>query len=76
MSIGGKNQVVAEGRWGSDNPEDSVHFVPLGPNAVKVWIDVVKVNLAEVWRPSSEIECLGDTIGTCIAWPKEKVVLC
>ncbi|KAL0661926.1 hypothetical protein Bca4012_098763 [Brassica carinata] len=71
-----KSHVVAEGRWGSDNPEDSVHFVPMGPNAVKVWIDVVKVNLAEVWRPSSEIECLGDTIGTCIAWPKEKVVLC
>jgi len=76
MSIGGKNQVVAEGRWGSDNPEDSVHFVSLGPNPVKVWIDVVKVNLAEVWRSSSEIECLGDAIGTCIAWPKEKVVLC
>jgi len=35
MSIGGKNQVVAEGRWGSDNPEDSVHFVPLGPKQLK-----------------------------------------
>ena len=76
MSIGGNRQVVAEGRWASDNPEQTVHFVPLGPNAVKVWIDVVKVTFAEVWRPSSEIECLGDAIGSCIAWPKEKVILC
>ena len=68
--------MVAEGRWASDNPEQTVHFVPLGPNAVKVWIDVVKVTFAEVWGPSSEIECLGDAIGSCIAWPKEKVILC
>lgn len=68
--------MVAEGRWASDNPEQTVHFVPLGPNAVKVWIDVVKVTFAEVWRQSSEIECLGDAIGSCIAWPKEKVILC
>ncbi|KAL0702409.1 hypothetical protein Bca4012_058531 [Brassica carinata] len=71
-----RSQVFAEGIWGSDNPEHSVHFVPLGPNAVKVWVDVVKVTLTEVWRPSSEIECLGDAIGTCIAWPKDKVILC
>ena len=68
--------MVAEGRWASDNPEQTVHFVPLGPNAVKVWIDVVKVTFAEVWRLFSEIECLGDAIGSCIAWPKEKVILC
>ncbi|KAL0729711.1 hypothetical protein Bca4012_025804 [Brassica carinata] len=76
MSVGGKNQVVSEGRCGSDNPMDSVHFVPLGPDAVKVWVDVVKVILAEVWHPSSEIECLSDAIGTYIAWPKEKVIFC
>ncbi|KAL0690551.1 hypothetical protein Bca4012_090229 [Brassica carinata] len=76
MSIIGKRQVVAEGRWASDNPDITVHFVPLGPNGVKVWIDVVKVNKAEVWRPSDEIESMGDALGTCIAWPKEKVIFC
>ena len=68
--------MVAEGRWASDNPDITVHFVPLGPKGAKVWIDVVKVNKAEVWRPSTEIECMGDALGTCIAWPKEKVILC
>lgn len=68
--------MVAEGRWASDNPDITVHFVPLGPNGVKVWIDVVKVNKAEVWRPSDEIESMGDALGTCIAWPKEKVIFC
>ena len=33
---------------GFSNPEQKVHFIPLGPNAVKVWIEVVKVTLAEV----------------------------
>lgn len=76
MSITWKKQVVAEGRWASDNLEQTVHFVPLGPNGAKVWIDVVKMNKAEIWLPSTEIECMGDALGTCTAWPKEKVILC
>lgn len=35
-----------------------MHFVPLGPKAVKVWIDVVKDNDAQVWKPSSTIEIM------------------
>ena len=37
--------MVAEGRWASDNPDITVHFVPLEPNAVKVWIDVLEVDI-------------------------------
>lgn len=48
MSIAGKKQVVAEGRWASNNPEQTDHFVPLGHYEVKVWIDVVNMTLAEV----------------------------
>lgn len=76
MDINGKKKVVAEGRWASNNPEDTIHFVPLGPNAVKVRVDIVKVDNAENWRPSSEIECMGDAIGTCIAWPEDKIIMC
>ncbi|XP_024016375.1 uncharacterized protein LOC112089853 [Eutrema salsugineum] len=75
MAITGKKRVIAEGRWSTNDPLQTVHFVPLGPNAVKVWIDVVKVKDACVWRPSSEIECMEDAIGTTIAWPEDKVVL-
>ncbi|KAL0656882.1 hypothetical protein Bca4012_077466 [Brassica carinata] len=32
-------QTVAEGKVLSDKPEDKVHFVPLGPNASKVWVE-------------------------------------
>ncbi|XP_020879246.1 uncharacterized protein LOC9301464 isoform X1 [Arabidopsis lyrata subsp. lyrata] len=75
MAITGKKQVVAEGRWSSNNPDQVVHFVPLGPKGVRVWVDVVKVKDAAVWRPSDEIEVMEDAIGSSIAWPEDKVVL-
>lgn len=75
MDVTGKMQVVVEGRWASNNPDQLVHHVPLGPNAVRVWVDVVKVSNAEVWRPSSEIECMEDAICTSLAWPEDKVVV-
>lgn len=75
MDINGDKRIVAEGRWSSDNPEALVHFVPLGDNAVRVWVDVVKVNDALVWRPSSAIVLMEDAIGTTIAWPEDKVVI-
>lgn len=74
MDISGKKRVVAEGRWSSNNPNQVVHFVPLGPNAVRVWVDIVKVKDAAVWRRSSEIEYMEDALGTSIAWPEDKVV--
>ena len=52
-----------------------MHFVTLGNNAVRVCVDVVKVNDAKVWRPTSAIECMEDAIGTTIAWPEDKVVI-
>lgn len=76
IDISGKNGVVAVGRWASSNPEQVVHFKRLGPNAVRVWVDSVIVNDAAVWRPCSEIEYMIDAIGTSIAWPIDKVVLC
>lgn len=71
-----KNWVVAEGKWATNDPKTSVHFVPLGSNAVKVWVEVVKVHSADVWRKSSEIESMGDALGTYIAWPEDKVIMC
>lgn len=76
MDISGKKRIVAEGRWASNNPEQKVHFVPLGNNAVRVWVDIVNVKDAAVWRPCSEIEVIEDAIGTSIAWPEDKVILC
>lgn len=75
MDITGEKRVVAEGRWSSNNPDDKVHFVPLSPNAVRVWVDVVKVSDANVWKPSSFVEIMEDAIGSTIAWPEDKVLI-
>lgn len=50
MDIIRKKKIVAEGRWSSNNPEQTVHSVRLGLDAVRVWVDIVKVNDAAVWR--------------------------
>lgn len=52
MDVGEKKHVVAEGRVHSTVPNQMVHFVRLGPNAAKVWVDVVMVEDAEAWRKS------------------------
>ncbi|KAL0897393.1 hypothetical protein Bca101_081354 [Brassica carinata] len=75
MDIGGRKQVVAEGRVHSTDPNQMVHFVRLGPNAARVWVDAVMVDDADVWRKSDEIESLKDAHGSSIAWPVDKLVI-
>ncbi|KAG7536590.1 Patatin-like phospholipase domain [Arabidopsis suecica] len=75
MDITGKSRVVAEGRWATNDPNQKVHFVPLGSNAVKVWVDIVKVSDAEVWRKSDEIEIMEDALGTASVDPRLNVKL-
>ncbi|CAE6176640.1 unnamed protein product [Arabidopsis arenosa] len=75
MDITGKKRVVAEGRWATNDPAQKVHFVPLGPDGVKVWVDIVKVSDASVWRPNEEIAIMEDALGTVIAWPEDKVIM-
>lgn len=74
LDISGSGEVVAEGRWSSSDPTQLVHFVPLGTNGMRVWVDIPKVPSASLWRPSSEMEFIEDAIGTTIAWPKDKVI--
>ncbi|CAN6856895.1 unnamed protein product [Brassica oleracea var. botrytis] len=66
-------RIVAEGRVCSTDPEDRVHFVPLGPNASKVWIEVSKISDAGVWRPNSKVQFISDAVGTTVAWPNDKI---
>ncbi|XP_056852868.1 uncharacterized protein LOC108829682 [Raphanus sativus] len=66
---------VAEGRVASTDPKELCHFVPLGPNASKVWVEVAKIGDAKVWRPNSEIEYISDAIGSVVAWPNDKLKL-
>ncbi|XP_010494867.1 PREDICTED: uncharacterized protein LOC104771944 [Camelina sativa] len=74
LDCSGTREKVAEGRVCSTNPSYVVHFVPLGANATKVWVEVSKVGDAPVWRPNSEIEIIADALGTIVAWPNDKIV--
>lgn len=58
----------------STDPTEKVHFVPLGPNASKVWVEISKVDDARVWRANSEVECIADAVGTTLAWPNDKII--
>lgn len=35
----GTGEVVAEGSWSSTDPNALVHHIPIGPNALRVWVD-------------------------------------
>ena len=67
---------MAEGRVFSTDPEVKVHFVPLGPNASKVWVDVVKIGEAPVWRGNAEMQFIDDALGVTIAWPNKFLIIC
>ncbi|XP_031738367.1 uncharacterized protein LOC101217008 isoform X8 [Cucumis sativus] len=71
----GTGEVVAEGRWSSNDPKVIVHHVPLGPQAVKVWVDLPKRSDAFLWRPNSEMHYIKDAVGSAVAWPLDKVVM-
>lgn len=73
MDCNNSGRKVAEGRVASTDPNELCHFVPLGPNASKVWIDVAKIDDAKVWRPNSEIEYISDAMGSVVAWPNDKI---
>ena len=74
IGVHGAKEVVAEGRVSSIDPNAMVHFVPLGKDAVKVWVDVIKVPNAPLWRPTSEFEFIEDAIGSTVAWPYANVI--
>ena len=74
IDLGGAD-VVAEGSIASTDPITMVHCRPLGRNAVKVWIELVIVPDAEIWRPTSSLTCMDDCFGVPIAWPMEKIII-
>lgn len=70
----GTGEVVAEGRLMPSDPKDLVHHVPLGPNAVRVWVDVAKHPDAFLWRPTSEMSTIEEAISSNVAWPADKIL--
>nr|AAD22702.1 putative TNP1-like transposon protein [Arabidopsis thaliana] len=65
--------IVAEGRWETQEPSALVNGLPLGPKAVKVFVDSVKQPDTSLWRPTAEISYLEDCLMAFVAWPLSKV---
>lgn len=69
------DEVVAEGRWQTREPKALVNGLPLGLNAIKVFVDVVRVPYTFLWRPTSEHTNLEDYVKSFVAWPYSRVVI-
>ena len=68
------NVVVGEGRWQTKEAKALVNGLPLGPKAVKVFLDVVHEEGTYLWRPTMDLAYLDDCLHSFISWPVWKVV--
>ena len=57
----------------SRDPQYIVNGIALGPSAVVIWVDYGINKDAYLWRPTSDMSCIGDAVGKKIAWPESKV---
>ena len=71
----GSGEIVAEGRWSSSDPLCEVHHLRLGPNAMRVWVDVAKKPTAYLCRPTSHMSTIEEAVGSTVAWPSSKVTM-
>ncbi|KAL5704424.1 hypothetical protein ACHQM5_022858 [Ranunculus cassubicifolius] len=69
-----KDDIVAEGRWVTDDPKTKVHGRELGNNASKVWVTKAIEPRSKVWRPTNGIEIMEEAEGSTIAWPTDHVI--
>lgn len=69
-------EVIAEGYLISADPKEMVNNITLGPNAAIVNIANVINKEAYLWRPSEDMNVMGDALFANIAWPISKVQHC
>ncbi|CAN7085461.1 unnamed protein product, partial [Brassica oleracea var. botrytis] len=69
-----KEEVVALGRWQTKEPKSLVNGLPLGPNAVKVFVDEVLNPTAFIWRPTVGKTNMEDFLNCYVVWPANCVV--
>lgn len=66
--------VVAEGRWESKEKQALVNGLPLGPSAVKIFVDVVLEPHTFLWRPTASMRNLEHSLKSYVAWPLNRVM--
>lgn len=70
-----QKNIVAEGIIASVDPDTSVHFIKLGPNAWKVWVNVAVEPEVFLFRPNSEMSTIKEDVGPTVAWSKDFISL-
>lgn len=68
-----KEEIVAEGRWTSKEPNTLVNGFPIGPNAVKVFVDMVLKPDTFLWRPTAVQKTIQDSFKSFVIWPANRV---
>lgn len=71
----GTDEIVAEGRVVSSDPNELVHRIPLGPKAKIVLIEFPRKLDAFLWRAVFHTIHIGEAAGMLVAWPADKVIL-
>ncbi|XP_018458668.2 uncharacterized protein LOC108829522 isoform X1 [Raphanus sativus] len=74
LDLSDDDGVVGEGRWQTKEAKALVNGLPLGPKAVKVFLDVVHEQGTYLWRPTMDLAYLEDCVHSFISWPVRKVV--
>ncbi|KAM6543719.1 hypothetical protein CsatB_008166 [Cannabis sativa] len=59
--------IVAEGRWISSDPNIEIHGLPLGPEFMRLWVDVAIVPSAYLFRPNYAMLTIQETVGSTVA---------
>ncbi|KAG7557066.1 putative transposase Ptta/En/Spm plant [Arabidopsis suecica] len=67
--------VVAEGKLCSVEPSYKIGRMPIGPNGSAVLVTSVSDKNASLWRPTTTVNKIGQTVGTKIAWPFDKLIV-
>ncbi|XP_010450460.1 PREDICTED: uncharacterized protein LOC104732598 [Camelina sativa] len=70
----GTEEIVAEGRLLSTDPEEYVNEILLRPNTMKVLVESAIIPNAFLWRPTTKMTTMEEAIGHIIAWEADSCV--
>ncbi|CAA7048696.1 unnamed protein product [Microthlaspi erraticum] len=74
LDLSSDDVVVAQGRWQTQDSKSLVNGLPLGPKAVKVFVDDIQQPDTFIWRPTMDVAYLEVCLQSYVAWPVNKVV--
>ncbi|XP_062114959.1 uncharacterized protein LOC133828957 [Humulus lupulus] len=59
--------IVVEGHWDSSDPKIIVHGKPLGPDFMRVWVDVDIVPESYLFHPNNAMLTIQEAVGSTVA---------